>query len=66
VNEPTTPRKRRPSDDTPRATVFMPKDLLEWIEGIAKREDRSRNYIINRLLQQARTYLESPTLKGKP
>ena len=47
------PRKRKPSDDTPRVTVFLDRALVDWLEGQAKREDRSRNYIIVRLLRQA-------------
>lgn len=53
MNEPHVPRKRKPSDDTPRVTVFLDRALVDWVEELARREDRSRNYIIVRLLRQA-------------
>ncbi len=34
--------------------VRVPDDLMAWIDGLAAAEDRSRNYIIVRLLQRAR------------
>lgn len=33
-------------------TVFLPKELVEKLDRIAKQDDRSRSYMINKILEE--------------
>lgn len=32
----------------------MPKEIQDWVKGIAETQDRSQNYIINQILADAK------------
>ena len=49
------------SGDYGTLTVRIPRELLDQIEAIAQREERSLNYVAARLLREA---LEPPKRKG--
>lgn len=48
------------ADTQMRVALRIPSELVAWLDTIAAAEDRSRNYIIVRLLSQAKDS-HSPT-----
>jgi len=40
--------------DSVTVSVYMPKDLHTWLEAQAKLQDRSRNWLIVKAVQEAR------------
>jgi predicted transcriptional regulator len=51
MNPSPSPGDRQPTMVFP---VRLPADLVAWLDLIASGEDRSRNYIVSKLLEQAR------------